>query len=49
MAAVGISANRRALTLMLRYCEQQKLLPRAITVDDLFADTIALIGQDAVD
>jgi 4,5-dihydroxyphthalate decarboxylase len=49
MPAIGISANRRALALMLRYCEQQKLLPRTITVDDIFADTIALIGKDAID
>jgi 4,5-dihydroxyphthalate decarboxylase len=35
---------RRSLELMIRYCTQQKLIPRAFTVDELFDDvTRALI------
>lgn len=44
MAPIGIDANRRALAMVLRYCEQQKLLPRALTVDELFAGTIDVLG-----
>ena len=47
MAAFGISANRAALALMLSYCEPQKLLPRPLAVDDIFAGTIALLGEEA--
>lgn len=45
MAAIGIAANRTALDLILRYCAQQKLLPRPLDVDEVFADTIALLGD----
>ena len=34
----GIEANRRALEVLLRYCHQQGLLPRAYAVDELFED-----------
>jgi len=47
MTAIGIEANRRGLETVLRYCEQQKLLPRPLTVDEIFRETIALLG-DAV-
>jgi len=49
MNPIGIAANRRALETVLRYCEQQKLLPRAMDVDHLFADTIAVLGDDLRD
>lgn len=47
MTAVGIETNRRGLEAVLRYCEQQKLLPRRLEVDEIFADTVTLLG-DAV-
>ena len=49
MAAIGISANRPALALMLSYCEQQRLLPRPLTLDDIFTEAIAVLGKDALD
>jgi 4,5-dihydroxyphthalate decarboxylase len=49
MTAIGIAANRPALTMVLRYCEQQKLLPRGLDVDDIFADTIAVLGAELED
>lgn len=35
----GVTALRRPLELAIRYAMQQKLLPRALTVEDLFDDT----------
>jgi 4,5-dihydroxyphthalate decarboxylase len=35
----GADANRPAFELMIKYLDQQKLLPRRITVDELFDDT----------
>lgn len=45
MAPIGIAAMRPALEMLLRYCDQQALLPRRLTVDELFADAAALIGD----
>ncbi|MDP2409793.1 MAG: phosphate ABC transporter substrate-binding protein [Pseudolabrys sp.] len=47
MTAVGVAPNRRGLETVLRYCGQQKLLPATMTVDDIFADTIAVLGDAA--
>jgi 4,5-dihydroxyphthalate decarboxylase len=44
MAAIGIEANRKSLETLLSYCEQQKLLPRKMAVDDFFAETLAVLG-----
>jgi len=44
MAPLGIAANRASLAMVLQYCEQQKLLPRPMTVDDIFGETIAVLG-----
>jgi 4,5-dihydroxyphthalate decarboxylase len=44
MAPIGIEANRRALDMVLRYCEQQKLLPRRLSVDGIFAEATQLLG-----
>ena len=45
MTAIGIAANRRALEMILHYCEQQKLLPHAMTVDDIFDDAVSVLGE----
>lgn len=37
----GIEANRRALEVLLRYSHGQGLLPRAYSVDELFADFLS--------
>jgi 4,5-dihydroxyphthalate decarboxylase len=44
MAPIGVEAHRRPLKLLLRYCEQQQLLPRRLDVDEIFADAIGLLG-----
>ncbi|HWM82464.1 MAG TPA: hypothetical protein VNQ56_10430 [Pseudolabrys sp.] len=33
----GIEDNRRCLEMLIRYAEQQQLIPRSMTVDELFA------------
>jgi 4,5-dihydroxyphthalate decarboxylase len=35
----GLEACRPALQMMIKFCTQQKLLPRALEVDELFDDT----------
>lgn len=45
MAPLGIAANRRSLAMILQYCEQQKLLPCPMTVEDMFQETIAVLGE----
>ena len=40
----GIAANRASLGLIADYAYQQKLIPRRISVDDMFADTAELFG-----
>jgi len=45
MTAIGVEANRRGLETVLVYCAQQGLLPRALTVDEIFAETVALLGD----
>lgn len=49
MTAIGIAANRRSLEMILHYCEQQKLLPCPMTVDDIFDDAIAVLGETLTD
>ncbi|WP_276487545.1 MULTISPECIES: hypothetical protein [Bradyrhizobium] len=34
-----VAANRKPLELMIDYCVQQALVPRRVTVDELFDDT----------
>lgn len=43
----GIDAMRRPLEVILEACAEQRLLPRALTVDDLFADCVAFLGDAA--
>jgi 4,5-dihydroxyphthalate decarboxylase len=47
MAPLGIEPLRPCLELLLRYCDQQRLLPRALTVDAVFADALRILGDDA--
>jgi 4,5-dihydroxyphthalate decarboxylase len=42
----GIEANRPSLTLIAEYAFQQRLLPRRISVDDMFAETRELFGGE---
>ena len=37
----GIEENRASLETMIGFCVQQKLIPKAVTVDDLFAEAKA--------
>jgi 4,5-dihydroxyphthalate decarboxylase len=43
----GVDAMRRPLELILEACEEQRLLPRSLTIDELFADCIAFLGDAA--
>jgi 4,5-dihydroxyphthalate decarboxylase len=45
-AAIGLTANRRGLDLILAYCTQQRLLPRALSLDAIFAETESVLGID---
>jgi len=44
MAPMGIEAQRASLETILRYCDQQQLLPRRLAVDEIFAEAVALLG-----
>ena len=35
------------LEMILRACDEQRLLPRTLTVDDLFADCVSFLGDEA--
>jgi 4,5-dihydroxyphthalate decarboxylase len=41
----GIEANRPSLAMIAEYAFQQRLLPRRISVDDMFAETLELVGD----
>jgi 4,5-dihydroxyphthalate decarboxylase len=45
MAPTGIAANAPALEMILKYCEQQLLLPRKLGVEEIVADAAALLGD----
>jgi len=40
----GVDANRRSLDLIIDYAMRQSLLPRRLTVDELFDDTTRALG-----
>ena len=42
----GVEANRPSLALIAEYAFQQRLLPRRISVDDMFAETLELVGDE---
>jgi len=41
----GIEANRPSLAMIAEYAFQQRLLPRRVSVDDMFAETLDLVGD----
>ena len=43
----GVSATRRSLEHAIAYSQQQGLLSRRPTVDELFADAIGILGTAA--
>lgn len=40
----GVEPNRRSLEMLLHYSWQQRLIPRALSVDELFDDTTRALG-----
>ena len=40
----GVEALRGPLALTLEYCQQQNLLPRGLTLDQIFADSAVFLG-----
>ena len=42
----GVEANRPSLAMIAEYAFQQRLLPCRISVDDMFAETLALVGDE---
>jgi 4,5-dihydroxyphthalate decarboxylase len=43
----GVTALRRPLEEILAFCEQQQLLPRKLSVDEIFADCLDVLGDAA--
>jgi 4,5-dihydroxyphthalate decarboxylase len=43
----GIDDMRPALEMIISHCERQQLLPRKISVDEVFADSLAFLGAQA--
>jgi 4,5-dihydroxyphthalate decarboxylase len=39
-APFGIEAVRRPIELIARYAQQQQLIPRSLSVDELFGETM---------
>ena len=42
---LGVEANRKSLELVIKYAFQQKLIPRAYSVDELFNDVTRVLGR----
>ena len=42
----GAEANRPSLAMIAEYAFQQRLLPRRVSVDDMFAETLGLVGDE---
>ena len=42
---LGVEANRKSLALVIKYARQQRLIPRAFTVDELFNDVTRVLGK----
>lgn len=45
MFPLGVAANRKSLELAIKYAHQQRLIPRAFAVDELFNDVTRVLGQ----
>jgi 4,5-dihydroxyphthalate decarboxylase len=41
----GIEGNRRSLELLARYIHEQNLIPRAMSVDEMFAETAGIVAE----
>ncbi len=41
----GVEANRKSLELIIKYAAQQRLIPRAYSVDELFNDVTRVLGK----
>ena len=44
----GVTALRAPLEEILEFCVHQKLLPRSLSVDEIFADCIEVLGDAAL-
>jgi 4,5-dihydroxyphthalate decarboxylase len=44
-AAIGIAAHRGPLEMLLRFCDQQSLLPRNLDFDEIYAPARTLLGD----
>ena len=42
---LGVEANRKSLELVIKYAAQQRLIPRAFAVDELFNDVTRVLGR----
>ena len=42
----GVEACRPILEIIIDFCRQQKLIPRPISVDELFDDTTRALGAN---
>ena len=42
----GVEANRPSLAMIAEYAFQQRLLPHRVSVDDMFAETLGLVGDE---
>ncbi len=40
----GVEPNRRALEILIRYCHEQRLIPRRFSVDEIFEDFHRIMG-----
>ena len=40
----GLDANRKSLDMLLEYSFQQRLIPRRMSVEELFDDTTRILG-----
>ena len=40
---IGLDANRKALEMAIQYAHEQKVIPRRLSVDELFDDTTAAL------
>ena len=41
---IGLEANRKALEMAIEWSFEQKIIPRRLSVDELFDDTTAALG-----
>jgi 4,5-dihydroxyphthalate decarboxylase len=48
-AAIGIEAHRGPIEMLLRFCDQQALLPRRLDFDEIYAPAQRLLGDLPID